>query len=129
MEDYADCLKALFPWAGFLTEFDNSGCHTKHKVDALEASKMGKEFGGAWSFKRPSVITIGCLGPYPATRIADGEEIDVKLKEGDVQVTGCILGLIFVFPAPVLPHRHPTHAEHGIPSDGSAPALRAEHAA
>jgi hypothetical protein len=46
---------------------------------------MGSGFGGAQTRKRPTAMTTGCLGPYPATRLVSGVLTDVKLKEGGAQ--------------------------------------------
>ena len=61
--------------------------HSDQKVDALIEAKMGSGFGGAQmrKQKRPTVMTTGCLGPYPATRLVSGVLTDVKLKELSTQ--------------------------------------------
>ena len=46
---------------------------------------MSAGFGGAQTLKRPTIMTAGCLGPYPAARLVGGVMTDVKLKEGDTQ--------------------------------------------
>ena len=84
-EDVDDVTKCLYPWCAVVHEYDHSGVHSAQKVDALNANKMSASFGGAQTRKRPSIITAGCLGPFPATRLVDGIVTNVKLNEGDTQ--------------------------------------------
>jgi hypothetical protein len=84
-EDMVDCMRALFPWLKIIFEFDWSGVHGVMKKDALKVDKMSARFGGAQTLKRPTTMTTGCLGPFPAMRMVNGELTDVKLKVGDVQ--------------------------------------------
>ena len=82
-EDVDDVTKCLYPWCAVVHEYDHSGVHSVQKVDALNVNKMSASFGGAQTRKRPSIITAGCLGPFPATRLVDGIVTNVKLNEGD----------------------------------------------
>jgi hypothetical protein len=43
---------------------------------------MGSGFGGAQTRKRPTAMTIGCLGPYPATRLVSGVLTDLSRTRG-----------------------------------------------
>jgi hypothetical protein len=67
-EDVADVVRALLPWVNLGGEFDHSGVHAIQKKDALNASKMSAGYGGAQTLKRPTVMTAGCLGPFPAVK-------------------------------------------------------------
>jgi hypothetical protein len=84
-EDVADVVRALFPWVNLCGEFDHSGVHGIQKKDALNVKKMSAGYGGAQTLKRPTVMTAGCLGPFPAFKVVDGVEHNVKLKVGDTQ--------------------------------------------
>jgi hypothetical protein len=84
-EDVDDVLKTLYSWCVADQEYDHSGVHSVQKVDALIEAKMGSGFGGAQTRKWPTVMTTGCLGPYPATRLVSGVLTDVKLKELSTQ--------------------------------------------
>ena len=85
-EDVVDVIRALYPWLGIGAEFDQSGVHATMKKDALNVNKMNEKFGGKQTLKRPTVMTAGCLGPFPALRIVDGVQCDVKIKVGDTQL-------------------------------------------
>jgi len=78
-EDVDDVLKTLYPWCAVNHEYDHSGVHSVQKRDALNEAKMGSGFGGAQTRKRPTAMTTGCLGPYPATRLVSGVLTDVEL--------------------------------------------------
>jgi hypothetical protein len=84
-EDVTDVLRALYPWVNVCGEFDHSGVHAIQKKDALNASKMSAGYGGSQTLKRSTVMTAGCLGPFPAVKVVDGVEHDVKLKVGETQ--------------------------------------------
>jgi hypothetical protein len=64
----------LYPWVRIGVEFDHSGVHAIQKKDAFNVSKMSSGYGGAQTLKHPTVMTPGCLGPFPAVKVVDGEE-------------------------------------------------------
>ena len=86
MEDYATCLKVLYPDCQFVDEYDWSGVHGFKKEDGLDVSNMNVKFGGAVAAKHNTKITdAGCLGPHSATITINDVEHDCKLKVNDVQ--------------------------------------------
>jgi hypothetical protein len=76
LEDFADCLRALYPHIKFVFMLDHSCGHDKQRKDGLNAANMGKSFGGTQAKLRDTHIKEekGYLVPFPAT-----------LKVGDVQ--------------------------------------------
>jgi hypothetical protein len=67
LEDAVDCLKILRPGFVFVFLFDHSQGHARKKDQALDANAMSRSFGGVQPKMRCTMLTAGCLGPFPHT--------------------------------------------------------------
>eukprot|EP00733_Pompholyxophrys_punicea_P000146 Pompholyxophrys_punicea_v1_NODE_24_length_5258_cov_21.593175.p1 type:complete len:471 gc:universal NODE_24_length_5258_cov_21.593175:1821-3233(+) len=82
---FMDMFEFLYPNHQLLLEVDHSSGHAKHREDGLHTSNMNVTFGGKQKILHASIVDQDCLGDHSAVVRWDSQELDLKLKVGDVQ--------------------------------------------